>query len=110
MIARSWRGWTSAADADAYLQYMRQTGLADIGGTKGNLGSIVFRQVSHGRAEFLLISFWTSWDAIKRFAGPQADRAVFYPDDARFLVSKDIHVDHLEVAYADLPRLLLNDG
>lgn len=28
MIARTWRGWTSRADADAYVAYLLDTGLA----------------------------------------------------------------------------------
>ena len=109
MIARCWRGWTAAADSDAYLDYLRSTGLAEYSGTRGNVGSAALRQLSHGRAEFFLISFWSSIEAIERFAGPQRDRAVFYPEDERFLVSRDLHVDHFNVVHADLSRLPRND-
>jgi heme-degrading monooxygenase HmoA len=49
------------------------------------------------RAEFLLITLWDTFEAVQAFAGPEAHRAVFYPDDDRFLVARDEHVDHFEV-------------
>ena len=30
MIARIWRGWTSSADADDYLEYVERTGMAEL--------------------------------------------------------------------------------
>ena len=29
MIARIWRGWVRSEDADAYVEYLRGTGIAD---------------------------------------------------------------------------------
>jgi heme-degrading monooxygenase HmoA len=97
VIARIWRGATTAEHADAYLAYLQQTGLAEYRQTPGNRGVTVLRRIRDGRCEFVLISYWESEDAIRRFAGDQIDRAVFYPEDDRFLVARDEHVDHYEV-------------
>jgi hypothetical protein len=35
---------------------------------------------------------------VARFAGPDVERAVFYPEDDRFLVDRDETVAHYEVA------------
>jgi len=43
------------------------------------------------------VSFWDSMEAVKRFAGPVPETAVFYPDDERYLVRRDLSVDHFEV-------------
>ena len=99
MIARSWRGATKAADADTYLNYLHQTGLAEYRKVAGNRGVLALRRVENGRAEFLLISLWESEDAIRDFAGPDLGRAVFYPEDERFLVDRDLHVSHYEVVF-----------
>ena len=48
------------------------------------------------RAEFVTLSFWESRDAIVGFAGEDIERAVFYPEDDRFLVSRESHVEHYE--------------
>ena len=60
------------------------------------------RRVSGGDAEFTLISLWESWDAIKAFAGPDYDRAVYYPEDKRFLRHLDREVMHYKVLSSPL--------
>ncbi len=99
MIARSWRGATKAEDAEPYLEYLRQTGLAEYRKTPGNRGVLGLRRVVKDRAEFLLISLWDSAEAIRRFAGDDLEKAVFYPEDERFLVERDDHVSHYEVVF-----------
>jgi heme-degrading monooxygenase HmoA len=99
MIARTWAGATRAADADAYLDYLHATGLAAYRATPGNRGVLALRRVEGDRAEFLLLTLWDSEDAIRRFAGDDIGRAVFYPEDERFLIARDEHVNHYEVAF-----------
>jgi hypothetical protein len=45
------------------------------------------------------LSLWTSMEAVRRFAGDQPERAVFYPEDDRFLVDRETTVHHYEVAW-----------
>jgi heme-degrading monooxygenase HmoA len=99
MIARTWRGATKAEDADAYLEYLHQTGLAEYRKTEGNRGVLGLRRIVNDRAEFLLISLWDSKEAIRQFAGDDIEKAVFYPEDERFLVERDNHVSHYEVVF-----------
>lgn len=106
MLARTWRGVTAAADADAYLTYLEETGLKNYRGTPGNLGAYCLRRVSEGRAEFLLVTLWESMDAVRRFAGESPERAVFYPEDDRYLIDKDLHVTHYEVPFASVAGAL----
>lgn len=97
MILRSWRGFTAADDADRYLTYLQETGVASYRATPGNRGVTVLRRIIDDRCEFLVLSLWDSMDAVRAFAGEDPERAVFYPDDDGFLVEKDLHVDHYEV-------------
>jgi heme-degrading monooxygenase HmoA len=106
MIVRTWRGATRVEDAEQYLEYVYQTGVADYLATPGNCGALVLRRVVADRAELLLITFWDSEEAVRRFAGPQPDRAVFYPNDDRFLVARDEHVDHYELVFRALDSAL----
>jgi heme-degrading monooxygenase HmoA len=103
MIARIWRGATKAEDGEAYLGYLHETGFRAFRETPGNAGALGLRRIVDGRAEFLVISFWESADAIRRFAGDDLERAVFYDEDDRFLVERDNHVSHFEVAHRDEP-------
>jgi heme-degrading monooxygenase HmoA len=53
--------------------------------------------VDDGKSEFTLISLWDSWDAIKAFAGSDPEKAVFYPEDEKFLLERGPRVTHYEV-------------
>jgi heme-degrading monooxygenase HmoA len=99
MIARTWRGATLAADADAYLEYLHETGLADFRRTEGNRGALALRRIEGNRAEFVILSLWDSEEAISRFAGEDISKAVFYPEDERFLIERDNDVSHYEVLF-----------
>ena len=97
MIARIWRGATREADAEAYVEYLRGTGLKAYRETPGNQGAWVLWRMADGRAEFLTLSFWESTEAIRGFAGADIERAVFYPKDDRYLVERDTTVRHFQV-------------
>jgi heme-degrading monooxygenase HmoA len=99
-LARIWRGATRAADADVYLAYLHETGISEYRRTPGNRGVTVLRRIVDGRAEFLLMTLWESEDAVRRFAGDDIGRAVFYPEDDRFLIARDERVEHYEVLLA----------
>lgn len=54
----------------------------------------MFQRVEGDAAEFLLASWWDSLAAIEAFAGPQLEKARYYPEDARFLIELEPHVRH----------------
>jgi len=97
VVVRTWRGATRAADADAYAEYIDTTGIAALAGTPGNEGVQMWRRVEGDRAEFVVVSWWESREAIVAFAGEDIERAVFYPEDDRFLVEREETVAHYEV-------------
>jgi heme-degrading monooxygenase HmoA len=97
MIARIWRGATAVKTALAYVDYLRQTGLKDYRETPGNRGAYVLWRNADRRAEFVTISFWEDEAAIVRFAGEDIERAVFYPEDDRYLIDRDLTVAHYNV-------------
>ena len=96
MIARVWRGRTRASDADKYLHYLEETGVKEIRETPGNLGIRILRKIQDNEAEFVFVSFWDSYDSIRKFAGPDAETAVYFPEDDVFLLEKEPHVHHFE--------------
>ena len=98
MIARIWRGATPAEKSETYLEYLHHTGLKDYAATPGNRGAMVLRRIAGAQAEFVVVSFWESMDAIRAFAGPQPERAVYYPADKEFLLAFEPLVEHYEVA------------
>jgi heme-degrading monooxygenase HmoA len=97
MIARIWRGAVRQADGDAYARYMRDTGVAEYSATPGNLGVWMLRRNVGDRTEFVMFTLWDSIAAVKAFAGDEYETAVFYPEDDRFLVDRDLTSEHYEV-------------
>ena len=98
MIARVWHGHTRAEDADAYGAFLETRGIGDYKSTPGNAGALLLKRVAETTAEFTLISFWESFEAIQRFSGKDVDKAVYYPEDEHFLLGKEPWVIHYDVA------------
>jgi len=65
--------------------------------TPGNHGAWILRRQIDGRVEFITLSFWDSMAAVRAFAGHDPERAVFYPEDDRFLVDRELTVHHFEL-------------
>ena len=98
MIARIWRGVTSAEKAEQYFAYLMETGLKDYRAVPGNRGVQVLRRTYEDKTEFLLLSLWDSYEAIRTFAGNDLEKAVYYPKDKEFLLELEPKVTHYEVA------------
>jgi heme-degrading monooxygenase HmoA len=94
MIARIWRGAVRNDDGDAYARYMRDTGVAGYAATLGNLGVWMLRRDVGANTEFVMFTLWESLEAVKRFAGEDYETAVFYPEDDRFPVKRDVRSKH----------------
>jgi heme-degrading monooxygenase HmoA len=97
MIARMWRGVVRRDDADAYVEYIVNTGMAEYRATPGNQGAWMLRRDDGDRSEIITFSLWDSRDSIRAFAGEDIDQAVFYPEDDRFLIERDPTVRHYDV-------------
>ncbi len=97
MIARIWHGVTAAEKADEYLDYLNETGVPDYRETEGNRGVYVLRRIEGDRAHFLTVSFWGSIEEIKSFAGPDPEKARYYPEDEEFLQEFEPVVKHYDV-------------
>jgi heme-degrading monooxygenase HmoA len=102
MIARTWRGWVRTEDRAVYVDYVERTGMAQSRQTPGNLSAqVLARDLDDGRTEIMTVSFWTSLDAVRGFAGADVGAAVFYAEDDRWLVDREETVSHYEVYEAD---------
>ncbi len=81
-----------------YLVYLEATGLKDCRVAPGNRGAQILRRIVGDEAEFVLLPFWDSLDAIRAFAGDDYERAVYYPADKDYLLSFAPNGDRFEVA------------
>jgi len=102
VIARVWHGVASEARSGEFYDYMMRTGVKDCRATEGNRGVLVLRRPDEGRVHFLFVSLWESYDAIRRFAGDDLAKAVYYPEDERLLLDLEPAVVHYDI-FTSLP-------
>ncbi|GHO45942.1 antibiotic biosynthesis monooxygenase family protein [Ktedonospora formicarum] len=93
MIARSWRGWTTLGNADAYERLLREKVLPGLQQIDGYQGGYVLRQEGSQEVEFVVLNFFNSLDAIRAFAGNDYTIPVFEPE-ARILLSRVEPIAH----------------
>ncbi|MGH7713126.1 MAG: antibiotic biosynthesis monooxygenase family protein [Gemmatimonadaceae bacterium] len=105
MIARTWHGRVRADQGDEYYAILQRSGLADYRATPGNRGVLVLRRTEGDVTQFVLTSFWDSFDAIRIFAGDEYERAHYYAEDDRYLLEKEPFVTHHDVVMADVAAL-----
>jgi len=97
MIAWLWFGEAALADRESYAGYLERTGWRDLNAARGNKGVFLLRRDLPDPAEFGVLSLWDSIDSVKGFAGSDPERAVYYPDDARYLLAPPQTLGHYEV-------------
>ena len=96
-VLREWRAEIHRALRQEYVDYVIKTGLAGYRSLQGNLGAaVVVRDLDADRSEIVTLSWWKDAAAIEAFAGKDIARARYYPDDARFLVTRPDAVQHFE--------------
>ena len=100
MIARLWHGITPTSKADDYIEYLNRTGVPDYRAVEGNRGVHVLRRIEGGQAHFLILTFWDSVEAVKKFAGEDFEKARYYPEDADYLLEFEEKVAHYEVLFS----------
>jgi heme-degrading monooxygenase HmoA len=97
MIARHWRGWTEAQNADAYETLLTKKVLPGLRDIRGHRGGYVFRSDRAAESEFVVITLFDSLESVKAFAGANYSTPVFEPE-ARALLSRiETTAHHYEV-------------
>jgi heme-degrading monooxygenase HmoA len=97
MIARHWTGSTRRQDADAYERLLRETVLPGLKNIEGYRGGYVLRRDLGDEVEFVVMNLFTSLDAVRAFAGPDYETAVFEPEAKRLLLRADPRALHYDV-------------
>ncbi len=84
MIARIWQGRTRPGMGKEYFSYLKKTGLREYKETEGCREVFVLTRNIGDVTEYVLITLWDSLDAVRRFSGPEPERAVYYPEDEHY--------------------------
>ena len=96
MILRLWKGRSTNGMADAYLRHVTTEVFPKLKGIAGFAGGRVLRRPIGDRVEFLVLTEWTTWEAIRAFAGDSPEIAVVEPEARAVLADYDERVLHFE--------------
>ena len=99
MIARTWRGSATTANAARYERHFTKSVAPHLKEIPGNRGAWLLRRDGDGRVEFQAVTLWDSIEAIKAFAGPRPELAMVEPEARAVLLEFDDLATHYEVAY-----------
>lgn len=108
MILRKWTAPIPVWKRDEYIDYIMQTGFAEYRNTKGNLCAFLTIKEQDNKLYFTTLTFWDSYESIKRFAGVDYEKAKYYPKDDEFLIEKPLYVEHQEIIYTSIHEVELN--
>ena len=97
MIARIWRGWAPTATADDYQRHYETEVSEHLRLVSGFRGARLLRQEDGQEVIFTSITFFTSLDAVRGFAGDEYELAVVEDAAQQSLSHWDEQVSHHEV-------------
>ena len=103
MIARVWKGWTKAEDADDYEKLLREVVYPELKAIDGYIGGYILRHDNSGESEFVTMNLFESIGAVKKFAGSDYYVPVFEPEARRLLSKVEPIAHHYDVKEA--PKL-----
>jgi heme-degrading monooxygenase HmoA len=70
--------------------------------TPGNLASMVLTAPVDEEMLVVVFSLWESPAAVRAFAGRRPERAVYFPEDRRYLLELEPEVTHYEVGACEM--------
>ncbi len=108
LISRTWHGAVPLEHGDAFAVYLEKTGIQGSRSIAGNAAAYVNRVEQDGHSHFFLCTLWSSWEAVRAFAGDTPEIAVTYPEDAKYALISDPIVIHQEVTTDQNPFARFN--
>jgi heme-degrading monooxygenase HmoA len=97
VIARTWRGWASAANAEDYQRHYEAEVAGHLQQVAGFCGGRLLRRQDGDEVAFTSITFFASMDDVRAFAGEDPEQAVVEEAARRALTRWDERVTHHEV-------------
>lgn len=97
MIARLWHGWTTRENAAAYEALLRSEVLPGIHRIPGYHGAYLLRRDADTEVEFVTLTLFESWEAVRAFAGPDLEAAVVPPAARKLLARFDARSVHYDI-------------
>jgi heme-degrading monooxygenase HmoA len=101
MISRHWTGITKPGKGPDYIAHLQKDTFPKLSSIPGFIRASILQRDLPGGTEFLIITDWENMEAIKAFAGAEADTAVV-PHAARDLMLRfDDKVRHYTISHTE---------
>jgi heme-degrading monooxygenase HmoA len=97
MIVREWRGRAVEATKDRYPAHFKNNVLPSLKEIGGFVGAQLCKHQRGDEIEYLVLTRWSSIDAVKAFAGCNYGNAIAKPEGIEAVISFDHVVRHYEV-------------
>ena len=94
MILRQWKARASLEGAEQYRQHFAGTVYPELLHIEGFKGAQLFARNGGADVEITVETRWASMDAIRSFAGADAEKAVVEPRVAEIVKEFDARVSH----------------
>jgi heme-degrading monooxygenase HmoA len=99
-VVRIWRGLTLATKCKQYLEYLNNYVVPAYQIAEGNEGLFIMKELQGEFAHFLLLSFWTSNEALENFVGANSCEAVnLTREEKNLLIAFESTAIHYKIVY-----------
>jgi heme-degrading monooxygenase HmoA len=99
VIARIWRARATPQRVSEYDAYFKATVVPELTAIPGYEGATLLHHAEDDRVEVTVITWWTSLEAVRAFAGEAVETAVVHDTAARMLLDFDREVVHHDVVF-----------
>ena len=97
MISRHWRGLAKANRAEEYAEHLRAETFPSLNAIPGFIGASILRRPLPEGVEFLVVTQWSSLEAIHAFAGARVETAVVPHKVQDMMLEYELSARHYEV-------------
>ena len=101
MIARIWQGITLTTKAGQYLEYLNRCVIPVCQAAEGHEGLFILKEAQGELTYFLLLSLWSSDEALKKFAGVKAEEISLTPEEKSLLIAYESSARYYEAFLTD---------
>jgi heme-degrading monooxygenase HmoA len=104
MIARIWTAKVAKGRAHVYTDHLKSQALTTLRKVDGYIGAKLLERETNEGVEIVVVTFWQSLDSIRKFAGPDLEKAVVSDDIVSLFLQYDQRVKHYKVVVEDDPQ------
>jgi heme-degrading monooxygenase HmoA len=100
VIARFWSAQTTPVQAPAYIEHLKTKVLPILQKIDGYADAMLLKREEADIVEIIVITQWSSLEAIRRFSGDDLEEAVVADEAAALLTRFDRRVRHYDLVIA----------